>query len=515
MATTTSASSPSRIEYDYSLTGVNASLAIEKGLAEADWYQCPIPREKLRKLLERRDGPAIRDTILWFALILGFGFAAFWLRNSWWFLLPYAIYAVLYASTSDSRWHESGHGTAFRTDWMNKFLYEIASFMVLRESVVWRWSHTRHHSDTIIVGRDPEIAVPRPADLKAVAMAFFDLKVYQKYFTRILLHSSGRMAAEEETFIPESEFPKVYLRARIYLAIFLATIAAALLTRSVLPLLFIGFTNLFGTWLLVAYGLTQHAGLAENVLDHRLNCRTVYMNPIHRYLYWNMNYHVEHHMYPLVPYHALPKLHAAVKDDCAVPYPSLFSAWREIVPAILRQVRDPGYHVKRVLPPPRLRGRESAYSSQDKQDVEGWVEACLAADLGRADVIRFDHGKKTYALYRTQDGELYATDGLCTHGNVHLSRGLVKGNIIECSKHNGRFHLIDGSPARVPICRGLVTYPIEERNGRVLINVSRPGGAGARPQRTYQFRVVSNSNVATFIKELVLEPLNSSEKISF
>jgi Na+-transporting NADH:ubiquinone oxidoreductase subunit F len=67
------------------------------------------------------------------------------------------------------------------------------------------------------------------------------------------------------------------------------------------------------------------------VLDHRLNCRTVYMNWIHRYLYWNMNYHVEHHMFPLVPYHALPRLHAAVKDDCATPYPSLFSAWREIV----------------------------------------------------------------------------------------------------------------------------------------------------------------------------------------
>ena len=47
------------------------------------------------------------------------------------------------------------------------------------------------------------------------------------------------------------------------------------------------------------------------MLDHRLNCRTVYMNPINRYLYWNMNYHVEHHMFPLVPYHALPRLHDA------------------------------------------------------------------------------------------------------------------------------------------------------------------------------------------------------------
>jgi fatty acid desaturase len=81
---------------------------------------------------------------------------------TWWAIVPYAIYSTLYASTSDSRWHETGHGTAFKTDWMNNALYEIASFMVMRESTVWRWSHNRHHSDTIIVGRDPEIAVPRP-----------------------------------------------------------------------------------------------------------------------------------------------------------------------------------------------------------------------------------------------------------------------------------------------------------------------------------------------------------------
>ena len=67
----------------------------------------------------------------------------------------------------------------------------------------------------------------------------------------------------------------------------------------------------------------------------------------------------------------------------------------------------------------------------------------------------------------------------------------------------------------MPICRGLATYPIEERNGRIFINVSRPGGAGARPLKTYQLRVVSNANVATFIKELVLEPLDAREKIAF
>jgi Na(+)-translocating NADH:ubiquinone oxidoreductase F subunit len=74
---------------------------------------------------------------------------------------------------------------------------------------------------------------------------------------------------------------------------------------------------------------------------------------------------------------------------------------------------------------------------------------------------------------------------------------------------------MDGSPARVPICRGLATYPIAERNGRIFVNVSRAGGVGARPQETYQLRVVSNCNVATFIKELVLEPMDAAQRISF
>jgi Na+-transporting NADH:ubiquinone oxidoreductase subunit F len=500
------------IKPDYSLTGVSSAEAIEKGLAEADWYQCPVPRETMRKLLERRDGPAIRDTIVWFALILGSGYATYALWGTWWVIMPYLIYSVLYASTSDSRWHECGHGTAFKTDWMNNALYEIASFMVMRESTVWRWSHTRHHSDTIIVGRDPEIAVPRPPDLKAIIMSFFNLGNYPKYFRRIVLHSFGRMSAEEKTFIPEMEFSKVYRHARIYVAIYLAVIGISIYTRSFLPLFLVGFTNFFGTWLLVVYGLTQHAGLAENVLDHRLNCRTVYMNPIHRFLYWNMNYHVEHHMFPLVPYHRQRDLHAAVKDDCPRPYPSLFAAWREIAPSVLKQIKDPAYHVKRKLPEPKARLNEGTYKSVAAPDAEGWVGVCEVAALGRADVKRFDHGKKTYAVYRDNEGTLYATDGLCTHGNVHLSNGLVKDRQIECSKHNGRFNLIDGSPARPPICRGLATYPVEERNGQIVINVEQAKGAGARAQKSYKFRVVSNRNVATFIKELVLEP---EENIAF
>src|SRR5450631_2990665 len=62
------------LKLDYSLTGVNSTLAVERGLAEAEWYQCQVPRDTMRSLLQRRDGPAIRDTILWFALIFASGY---------------------------------------------------------------------------------------------------------------------------------------------------------------------------------------------------------------------------------------------------------------------------------------------------------------------------------------------------------------------------------------------------------------------------------------------------------
>lgn len=494
----------------YALNQENTDRAIELGLAEADWYQCPVPRETMRRLLERKNGPAIRDTVIWFGLIIGTAFLTWLLWGTWWAVFPYMIYAALYAGSSDSRWHESSHGTAFRTDWMNNALYEVASFMVMRESTVWRWSHNRHHSDTIIVGRDPEIAVPRPPDVNGLVKATFGFKSYPRYFRRLIMHSFGSTAEDERQYIPESEFPKVFLRARIHLFVYLITIALAIGTGSILPLMFVGLPHLFGTWLMLVYGLTQHTGLAENVLDHRLNCRTVMMNPLNRYLYWNMNYHVEHHMFPLVPYHALPELHELVKEDCPKPYPNLWVTWQEIIPTVLQQVDDPAYHVKRRLPESKPAPESDVRVSDAEPDEDGWLEICAAADLGREDVIRFDHGTRTYALTRDDEGGLYATDGLCTHGNTHLADGLVKGKLIECPKHNGRFNLGDGSPARAPICRGLVTYPIEEREGRIWLNMKKAGGVGAREEKSMELKVVSNRDVATFVRELVLEPVDET-----
>jgi fatty acid desaturase len=258
---------------------------------------------------------------------------------------------VLYGSSTDSRWHECGHYTAFKTRWINDAVYYLASFMILREGTVWRRSHQRHHADTIIVGLDPELPSPRPPRLVELALSFLGLPQLKLYVERLARHVRGRISPAEKTFIPPQDLAKVRLEARIHVAIYALVFALAGATGSILPLMYVGLPSLYGAWLYVLTGLTQHVGLAEDVLDHRLNSRTVYMNRLVRFLYWNMNYHVEHHMFTMVPYHALPLLHEEMKADTPRPYRGFVEAYREIVATLLRQAKDPTYYAKRELPP--------------------------------------------------------------------------------------------------------------------------------------------------------------------
>ncbi len=108
--------------------------------------------------------------------------------------------------------------------------------------------------------------------------------------------------------------------------------------------------SFYGNILVLMFGVTQHLGLFEDVRDHPLNSRTMYLNPVLRFLYWNMNYHIEHHMFPMVPYHALPALHEEMKADTPKPMPGLFSALKEVVAALIKQGNDPHYTVIKPLP---------------------------------------------------------------------------------------------------------------------------------------------------------------------
>jgi len=100
-----------------------------------------------------------------------------------------------------------------------------------------------------------------------------------------------------------------------------------------------------------------------------------------------------------------------------------------------------------------------------------WIAACARDDIDPEDVIRFDHGGKTYAIYRSPDDEYFVTDGLCTHEKVHLADGLVMDEIIECPKHNGRFNYKSGEAIGAPVCVNLRTYPVRVDSGRIFVEI--------------------------------------------
>jgi len=360
----------SPVRRDYTLTGPSSRHAVETGLAAAEWYHTEVPRKVMKELMARTDAPAMRDTILWVALHVLFAAGGIYFWGSWWCVPFWIAYGVLYGSACDSRWHECGHGTAFRTRWMNDVVYHIASFQVMRNPVNWRWSHARHHTDTIIVGRDAEIAWMHPLKLGLKALAYVGIVDAWASFKVLWRNARGELSADEKDYIPESEWPNVIFWARVHMTIYGLTALVALGMAlggmgwtSVIPFMVIGLPRLYGCWHMVMTGLLQHGGLAEDVLDHRLNSRTVYMNPISRWIYWNMNYHVEHHMFPMVPYHALPKLHEVIKDDLPTPNPSIWAAYREMVQAVMRQRREPGYYLKRQLPPTARPYREDLHAA--------------------------------------------------------------------------------------------------------------------------------------------------------
>ena len=156
---------------------------------------------------------------------------------------------------------------------------------------------------------------------------------------------AGRVDDEARDFVPPDEIRRLVWEARAFVAVYVGVTVWCLATWSIVPALFLVLPSFYGVWLLWIFATTQHAGLREDVLDHRLNTRTVHMNPIARFLYLNMNYHLEHHLFPGVPYHALPALHDEVKDYLPPPKSSIAEAYREIVTALRHQHKDPAWEL--------------------------------------------------------------------------------------------------------------------------------------------------------------------------
>jgi len=132
-------------------------------------------------------------------------------------------------------------------------------------------------------------------------------------FGKIVMHAFGHIEDFTRVLVPADKLRRVVWEARRLPPIAGRNPRRRGGTRDHRAAALRGLPSFYGAWLLWFFAITQHAGLREDVLDHRMSTRTVYINPVFRFLYLNMNYHVEHHMFPAVPYYNLPALHEEIK----------------------------------------------------------------------------------------------------------------------------------------------------------------------------------------------------------
>ena len=323
------------------------------------WWQPQIDRKIFKKLAQRSNSKAWFHTILYFGILLISGIIACLTWGTWLAVPAFFIYGTIYAC-SNARWHEYGHRTVFKNRNLNEFFYYISSFLAFFEPISWRWSHANHHSKTRHQELDLEIADPRPTNLRILFFTeFFGYYRVKAELLKIIKHSFKVFDKSEQDndkiyitdLVPEKEINKMVLSSRVFLLIIISTIGLSAYLNSFLPLFLIITPQIYGGPVLWLLAFTQHAGLKFDSNDHRETTRTIILGPIlGTFLYSNMQYHIEHHVCPQIPFYNLPEFHSLIQNQLPRSNKGIIEAYKEIIPAIIKQSKDPNYEIVQNIP---------------------------------------------------------------------------------------------------------------------------------------------------------------------
>ena len=321
------------------------------------WHRCYVDKEILKELTKKSDLKGFQHILVFFGLLVITGTLAFITWGTWWSVFWFLVYGNIY-SFSNPLWHETGHKTAFKSKYLNEIFYYISSFMSNFEPIRWRYTHFVHHGNTYSTDNPFDHEIEYDNDLKETPkrlliniIPFLGLFFLKKHITfEIIQHGLGIKTKVMQDSIPESVQSKAIFNSRVYCFIWLSIIFWSILVTSWLPILYFLLPQFYGKTLHKLVAFTQHAGLARNVKDHRLTSREMYLNPILSFLYWKMEYHLTHHMFPTVPSYNLDKLHNHIKDQLPRTNTGLIDAYKEIIPAIIKQTKDEDYFLKKDMP---------------------------------------------------------------------------------------------------------------------------------------------------------------------
>ncbi len=323
------------------------------------WYKCPIGREELAALNQRSDWQGLLQTLGYLGLLVLTGAAAVYAAGR----VPLAVlllilflHGTFYAFLLNA-FHEFCHQTVFKTKVLNTVFLQITSFLSMSNPVMFWTSHQEHHKYTLHPPDDLEVVLPQKLTLESFLRSAvvnpWDLWYRLKLVTRLCFGKvDGRW---EEILFPEGAMAQrrdLFNWARIILVGHLLIVVVSLYYGLWMVPVVVTLAPFYGGWLQYLCNNTQHAGLQDNVPDFRLCTRTFLLNPFVRFLYWHMNYHIEHHMYAAVPCYNLKQLHEAIESDLPHCPDGLLATWRQIIPIIRRQKVEPQYQFVVELPAP-------------------------------------------------------------------------------------------------------------------------------------------------------------------
>lgn len=322
-----------------------------------NWYRTPIPPNELKALHQRSDFKGFVQTLGYLAILAANAALALYSFVHWsWYATALLVFTQgMWSAFLINGVHELGHGTVFKTKWLNAFFVHVLAFLGWINHETFQTSHARHHRYTLHPPDDLEVVLP----VKLMIRHFFETGFANPKHMIWAVKNSIRLAKGhfegewELTLYPEDAPEKraVPVRwARTVLAGHAVIVVASILSGWWIVPFLTTLTPMYGSWLFFLCNNTQHIGLQDNVPDFRLCCRTFTLNPFFRFLYWQMNYHTEHHMYAAVPCYNLGRLHQLIKYDLPPCPAGLIAVWKEIAAIQLLQEKDPSYQHRALVP---------------------------------------------------------------------------------------------------------------------------------------------------------------------
>lgn len=323
------------------------------------WHRTALDPAVLRELHERSDLRGFLQTLGYLGTLGATGALAWYSAYHWpiWLTVLLVFGHGMAFAFQINAIHELGHGTVFRTRWLNDVFCYLHSWLGWINHLIFDASHVRHHRYTLHPPADLEVVLPQKFTVKEFFLrGFINPHGFVTTFWRQVQRAGGRFFGQWEHYLfPETEPAKrrkPVWWSRCMLAGHVLVVAVAIYQQWWMLIVLVTLAPFYGAWLFLLCNLTQHIGLKDNVPDFRLCCRTIYLNPVLRFLYWHMNWHTEHHMYAAVPCYKLAKLHHLIRHELPHCPNGLVESWKQIAEIQARQKIEPGYQFVAQLPTP-------------------------------------------------------------------------------------------------------------------------------------------------------------------